>query len=186
MQSHPLLKARNSRSGSWNKWSQQRWPHIYPLDMRHNQARCRNQRTSMPFPPRSRCMLQCLLSFCICQLRIARMFLTLLLMLHHNSRPPPPSPEYTQRTRSQAPRRKAACDSSRARLYARDAKWFIAFIAPKNKHANTQANAQRAAGPAAAISCTCCSARNSPWTCGVLVAAESVAKIPLLSRGDST
>ena len=93
--------------------------------MANNQARCRNRRTGGTFPPRSRCMLQCRLSFCICQLRMTRMFPTLLFLLHRNSRPPPPSPEYTQRTKSHTKRRKAACGTPGARLYTRGNTWDL-------------------------------------------------------------
>ena len=96
MWSHPIIQARTSRPGSWNTLTNQRWPHIYPLHMLRNNTRCRNRDTVGRFPPHSRCMLQCRLSFCICQLRITRMFPTLLLMLDHNSRPPPPSPQCTR------------------------------------------------------------------------------------------
>jgi len=136
-------KARTSRARSWHKRSHQRSPHIYPLHMRHNAARCRNRGTQMPFPPRSRCMLHCRLSFCICQLRMTRTFPTLLSMLDHNSRPPPSPPENTQRTRSQAPRREAACGTPGARLYTRGASCDIGltsfrlrfrFIPKQNGH----------------------------------------------------
>ena len=140
------MQARTSRPGSCNTLTNQQWPPIYPLHMQHNQPRCRNRRTVVAFPPRSRCMLQCRLSFCICQLRMTRMFPTLLFLLHCNSRPPPPSPEYTQRTRLKAPRRKAACRSRRARIYTSDAKRIIAFIAPKKqtrKHASKRAARSR-------------------------------------------
>ena len=116
MWSHRPLKARTSRSRSWYRRSHRR-RNIYPLHMRHNQASCRNRRTRMPFPPRRRCMLQCRLSFCICQLRTTRMFLTPLYMLNHNSRPPTTPAQSTQHTRSQTKHAQAACRTPRARLY---------------------------------------------------------------------